>query len=654
MARLGRSRPVRPQISRGWIEFPAAVDTDAPAGLAAGTGDALQPEVTVAPNAGSPTAAGSALQATVVTGTLAPAGVASATGEALQPYTAHVGVAAGTGEALQPEATVAPKPGLGYFRATGGVVSTPDHASLAITDLDVTIRLAADDWTPAATQVLIGQTAFIGAIGWTLDIQTDGRLRVQWSTDGTIGTVVGHTTTNPLGFTDGTAHTIRVQLDVDAGGGNRAVTITTDGVLLEQFGGAATSIHNSNQALSISPAAVPFVGRVYLAQLLDGIGSTTAVANPNFDTPDSPTQVTDSTGKVWTVSGSGSIVTGVPTAAGSALQATVDTTTAAAPKPPVVATSAALAAAQKLRRQPNPTAIDVGAPLAQPETQAPAGVAEATGAALQATVQTSAEPARRPPVVVTPTAQTAFARRRQATAQFVDLGAPIVVEDTNALAGVASATGTANAATADIDAKPSAPTAAGTAPQPTVVTGTLANAGVASATGTANQPEAEIGAKPNTPTAAGSSDGQTVQTGTFTNAPAGIASATGSAFQPSIRITAGPGAAFATGTANAPQITVGARTGLAAATGTANQPTVAFGALALAGLASASGVANAPKIAIRVPAGVAAATGEAFGVFALIGNPLGDPQGIVAVDDDHSLRAVDGVGLIAVDDDHSL
>jgi len=67
MARLGHARPVRTQILRGWIDFAVAGDANAPAGLAAATGDAPQPEATIAPNAGGPTAAGSALQPTVTT-----------------------------------------------------------------------------------------------------------------------------------------------------------------------------------------------------------------------------------------------------------------------------------------------------------------------------------------------------------------------------------------------------------------------------------------------------------------------------------------------------------------------------------------------------------------------------------------------------------
>jgi hypothetical protein len=650
MARLGHARPVRPQILRGWIEFVVG-DTDAPAGLA------------------------------------------SAAGSALQPYIAAVGVATAAGTALQPAATVAPKPGLGFFRPVGASeVSTPDHASFAVTDLDVTIRVAADDWTPAATAVLIGQTAFVGQVGWTVELQTDGRLRLRWSPDGTTAAAINQDTTNPLGFTDGTAHTLRVTLDVDAGGSTRAVNFYTDGVLLETFGGASTAIFNSNQALAISNAAVPLVGRVYSAELLSGINGT-AVANPNFDTPDSPTQVTDSTGKVWTVSGSGSIVTGVPTATGSALQATVVTGTLApagvasatgsALQPytahvgvaaangaadgqtvqtvaggqivrPVVATDVAVRTAQdRYRRRSLPT-VELGPPLAQPETQAPAGLAAAAGSAPQAAVQTSEEPVRRPPVVVTPTAHAVLVRRRQPTAQFVDLGAPIIVEDTNAPAGLAAATGTANAATADIDVKPGNPGAAGASTGQTVITGTLANAGNPTAVGSALQPEAEIGAKPGNPVAAGASTGTTVETGTFANAPAGLASATGAALAASITIRPNAAQGLAAGLVGPHEAEIGAKAGATLAAGASTGTTVTFGALALAGLATATGTAFTGKADIDVAASVTSAAGVAGAVFGLTGNPTGPGQPVTVYDPPGANEFSDEVGFVFYDTHHAV
>jgi hypothetical protein len=657
-----------------------AGDTNAPAGLAAATGDAPQPEVTVGANAGSPTAAGSALQPTVVTGTNAPAGFASATGDAPQPEVTiapNAGNASSVGSAPQPEATVAlnasaaagtgtPLVALEY--RTPHNANTPDHASFAITDLDIEVTLGLQNWAPGGSIGfgVIGQTNIIANIGPTLTIAVDGKIQIGWSTDGGLGTATSVTTTAAPGLAADTEHTIRATLDVDNGAAGKTWQVFVDGTLFETASPAGTtSIFNSPAAFGFGfVAGAQWQGYIRSGKLRDSIGGT-EVTNPDFSAQaPGTTSFADATGKTWTVTGlirpnvakaAVAALPVTPEAAGTAPQPTVQTTGGALPTRPTIATAAAVgAASQRYRRQPSPI-IDLGAPLAQPETQAPAGLADAAGTALQPTVDTGAAAAPPPrPVVATDTAVKAAiaARRRQATAQFVELGPS--VPQTQVFPTVAEAAGTALQPEAEIGAKPSAPTAAGTAPQPTVQTGadTNAPAGLASAAGTAAQPEAEIGAKPNTPIAAGTAPQPTVITGTLANA--GLAAGTGTANAASVTIRPNAGVGLAAGVANQPEAEIGAKPGFGLAVGTAPQPTVTFGALAQAGLAAATGTAFAPKIAIRVPAGVAAAAGEAFPVFGLEGNPLGDPQGIVAVDDDHSLTARDGRGLIAIDDDHSL
>jgi hypothetical protein len=378
---------------------------------------------------------------------------------------------------------------------------------------------------------------------------------------------------------------------------------------------------------------------------------------------------------------------GGPTAAGSALQPTVTTSVDTFPARTFVAIDTAIETALRYRRQPN-ASVDLGAPLSKPEVEAPAGgptaagtapqptvitgtlanaggptaagsalqpeaeigakpgAPTAAGTAPQPTVQTSMESRPTRITVVVPSDNDIRRRRRQAFAAFVDLGAPIIIEDVSANAGLASASGTANAATAGIDAKPAGPTAAGTAPQPTIVTGTLANAGLASATGSALQPEATIGAKPGAPTAAGTSDGQTVETGAFANAPAGLAAAAGSAFPATIRIQPNAGVGLAAGVASQPEAEIGAKPGFGSAAGTAPQPTVQFGALAQAGLAAGTGTANTGKAAIRVAAGVTAAAGDAGAVFGLVGNPTGPGQPVTVYDPPAAVSVEGGVGII--------
>jgi hypothetical protein len=600
MARLGHARPVRPQILRGWVEFEAeAGDANAPAGVASATGDAPQPEVTIAPNAGLAAGTGDAPQATAHVRALA--GVATAVGEAPQPTVQTTTEAApprpivATATAIQtaaqryrrqpvpvldfgaplaqPEtqapagqATAGGKPLVALEYRTPHNATTPDHASFAITDLDIEVTLGLQNWAPGVGNpfIVAGQSAIIADIGPTLTISVDGKLSIGWSTDGTLGTSNSVTTTAAPGLAAGSEHTIRATLDVDNGAAGKTWQFFVDGTLFETASpGGTTSIFNSTQPLTVGVfAGADWQGYIRSAKLRASIGGT-EVANPDFSIQTvGDTSFDDAVGRTWIVTGlirpnvgkaAVAALPNTPVAAGTALQPTVDTGGAVvAPTRPVVATDTAVKAAIS-------------------------------------------------------------ARRRQATAQFVDLGAPIIVEDVNAPAGLASATGVANAAKADIDVKSNTPEAAGTAPQPTV------------------------------------------QTGTFTNAPAGLAAGIGTAFAASVTIRPNAGVGLAAGVASQPEAEIGAKPGFGLAAGTAPQPTVAFGALAQAGLASASGTANQPKAHIRVLVGAAAATGEAFGVFGLVGNPLGDPQGIIAVDDDHSLTARDHpVGLIAVDDDHSL
>lgn len=263
------------------------------------------------------------------------------------------------------------------------------------------------------------------------------------------------------------------------------------------------------------------------------------------------------------------------------------------------------------------------------DTLAPAGIAEATGDALQ------------PEATVAPNA------------------------------GVASGTGDAPQPEATVAPNAGNAAAAGTAPQPAVHI--QAKPVVASATGTTPQPEAEIGAKPGIAEAAGTAPQPTVSTSSATNAPAGLAAATGTAGAATASIRPNANVGLAAGIANQPAAHIRPNAGVGSGAGTAPQPTVQTAAFtdAPAGLAVAIGAANAPKIDLDINAGLAAAEGQAFPVFALTGNPLGPPQMVgpvsddnhslttrdiasIAVDNDSSLTATDPAGLVAVDDDHSL
>jgi hypothetical protein len=201
------------------------------------------------------------------------------------------------------------------LRLDGGTetASTPDHANFAITDLDVRMEIGPDDWTPGGLGTfMIGQWPnSAGNNGWVFGFSATGQLTLSWTNDGT--TQSNHTMTNPLGYTDGTRHWVRVTLDVNNGAGGRTAAFYTseDGTswsLIESFTGAVTSIFNSTDTLSIGKV-LPFTGKVYKADLRASIDGAT-VANPDFTRQAvGVTSFADtaSTPKTWTVNSTATI-----------------------------------------------------------------------------------------------------------------------------------------------------------------------------------------------------------------------------------------------------------------------------------------------------------------------------------------------------------
>jgi hypothetical protein len=175
------------------------------------------------------------------------------------------------------------------------------------------MEIAPDDWTPGGVGTfLIGQWPNTpGNNSWVFGFSATGQLTLSWSNDGT--TQLNHTMTNPLGYTDGTRHWVRVTLDVNNGAGGRTAAFYTseDGTswsLIESFTGAVTSIFNSTATLSIG-AILPYTGKVYHADLRASIDGAT-VANPDFTNQAvgvTSFNDTASTPKTWTVNSTATI-----------------------------------------------------------------------------------------------------------------------------------------------------------------------------------------------------------------------------------------------------------------------------------------------------------------------------------------------------------
>ena len=170
-------------------------------------------------------------------------------------------------------------------------LSVPDAAALDIVgDIDVRARIALDDWTPAsAAAIVTKQNGQTNNRSFLLQVNTDGTIGFNTSLDG-INTVVA-TSTVATGFTDGTAHWIRVTLDVDNGASGATYTFYTssDGVAWAALGtpyvyGHVISIFNSDQPIRIGAyingAGAElglFAGKVYRVDVLNGIDGTTVL-----------------------------------------------------------------------------------------------------------------------------------------------------------------------------------------------------------------------------------------------------------------------------------------------------------------------------------------------------------------------------------------
>ncbi len=202
--------------------------------------------------------------------------------------------------------------------------STPDHASLDITgDIDLRVRVALDDWTPAATEGLLAKATAAGNNrAYKFVVDTAGLLVLQWSTDGSLP-LVTEVSTVATGIADGAAKHVRATLDVDNDASGYDVNFYTsdNGAVWTQLGttvvgGATTSIAATTAILEVGTGGnvgglQNASGTFYEAQVLDGIDGTLVAdfdaADFNAGDTDTDTAV-DATGKTWTINGADSII----------------------------------------------------------------------------------------------------------------------------------------------------------------------------------------------------------------------------------------------------------------------------------------------------------------------------------------------------------
>jgi hypothetical protein len=214
------------------------------------------------------------------------------------------------------------------LRLSSSFVDTPDTAAHDVTNLEVRVRIALDDWTPSQQPWVLeklqsGTDSFLCALGDSGEGGNAGAMRVQWFDGSSLQSL--YTNAAIPAFGDGTIQWLAWTLDVDNGAGDAdlkcyyssdtteddtAVSWTQVGTTVSL--GSTTSIANGDSVLSASRNAAgahgSVGGKMYQDILLDDIGGSSAAhLNLNdFTAGDSDTDTAVAvTGETWTLHGAG-------------------------------------------------------------------------------------------------------------------------------------------------------------------------------------------------------------------------------------------------------------------------------------------------------------------------------------------------------------
>jgi hypothetical protein len=191
----------------------------------------------------------------------------------------------------------------------GTYVSTPDSVANSITgDIDIRVKAALTDWTPAAANTLASKFLTTGnQRSFIFYVNSSGCLAFYGSVDGT--TLLDHPNLTPTGFSDGTTNWCRMTRLASTG----VITYYTssDGATWVQLGatvaGTSGTLYNSTAIVELGAyqtgAANPLSGKIYQAQIYNGINGTLAV-DFNASRYAGGTTLTGSTGEVYTLNGS--------------------------------------------------------------------------------------------------------------------------------------------------------------------------------------------------------------------------------------------------------------------------------------------------------------------------------------------------------------
>jgi len=203
----------------------------------------------------------------------------------------------------------------------GNYASTPDSVAVSITsDIDIRVRVAADDWTPAiavANLVSKWPGGALSVLSYYLGIRDNGFLTLTWVN--AAEDFVVRNSTVATGLANEIGKWVRATLDADNGVAGHDVKFYTsaDGDNWIQLGTTVTmpgitDINDSPSILEIGSRDTGSQGlavaKIYYAEVRNGIdGPVVAKFDPlNDGALLGDTSFTASTGEVWTINQSGS------------------------------------------------------------------------------------------------------------------------------------------------------------------------------------------------------------------------------------------------------------------------------------------------------------------------------------------------------------
>jgi hypothetical protein len=196
----------------------------------------------------------------------------------------------------------------------GSFAHTPDAAALDIPgDIDIRVKVALDDWTPAVQNCLIGKASSSTTTNYRFDVLANGRLEFRHSVGAVARTPQS---TAAVGAADGAAKWVRVVHDVDNGAGGNDIKFYTsdDGVAWSQLGATVTTAgvvarDTNNFVLTIGAInptgnGNPVAGNIYYAEVRNGIDGSVVAAFDAADAQLGATTITSSqTEEIWTLQG---------------------------------------------------------------------------------------------------------------------------------------------------------------------------------------------------------------------------------------------------------------------------------------------------------------------------------------------------------------